>query len=107
MSRGNQGGETGISRRPRNPGIGSDRSRATMENVPADITRFQVQTNAQASAPAFLSRPEEPELFCHSDQLGERSSLHPMHHLSAMKLDRDQSSPKLRRDLLIQQSRHH
>lgn len=35
-----------------------------------------------------------------------KSSLHLTHHLSAMKLDRDQGSPKLRRNLLIRQSRH-
>jgi hypothetical protein len=50
--------------------------------------------NAEVSAPAFLSRPEELELLCHSDQLGERSGLHLTHDLRAMKLDRDQGCPK-------------
>ena len=64
-------------------GIRSDKSKV---NVEASGRYHKIR---QASAPAFLSRPEEPELLSHPDQLGERSSLHPMHHLSAMKLDRD------------------
>ena len=36
-------------------------------NVPADRTIRDGNANAEASAPAFLSRPEELELLCHSD----------------------------------------
>ena len=56
---------------------------------------------------SLILRGWNPQFLCHSDQLGQRSRIHFLHHLAAMDLDGDFAGAQFARDLFVEQTRDH